>query len=142
MTANDTVQLANDNPLSRTNWLKAGLIAGALAAIVVVLAQLLALQVFPEVTGFEPLRSYPRTVAFVMIPALIASRLYAWLVRHRPQPVATFVAISFVVLLLSFIPDFALPLTGKTVPGSSVAAGLHVIAAVTIVPLLILLQRK
>ena len=142
MTTNDSVQLANDAPLSNTNWIKAGLIAGALAAVVVLLAQLLALQAFPEAATFEPLRSYPRTVAFVMIPALLASRLYAWLIRHSARPVATFVAISFVVLLLSFIPDFALPLGGKTALGSTIAAGLHVIAAVIIVPVLILLHRK
>ncbi len=142
MTTKSTIQLTNDGPLTSIHWAKAGLIAGAAAAAAVVLVQLVALQAFPEAGVFEPLRSYPRTVAFVMIPSLLASRLFVWLVQRRPQPVPTFLAISLLVLLLSFIPDFALPLAGKSVLGSSIAAGLHVVAAVIIVPILILLHRR
>jgi len=142
VTTKSTIQLTNDGPLTSIHWAKAGLIAGAAAAAAVVLVQLVALQAFPEAGVFEPLRSYPRTVAFVMIPSLLASRLFVWLVQRRPQPVPTFLAISLLVLLLSFIPDFALPLAGKSVLGSSIAAGLHVVAAVIIVPILILLHRR
>ena len=142
MTTKDSVQLEKADRLFRYNWLTTGLMAGGVAVLAVLLAQFLALQQFSEITQFEPLRSYPRTIAFVMIPALIASRLLAWLGQNRAQPVRTFIGISVVVLLLSFIPDFALPLAGKTVLASSVAAGLHVIAAIIIVLVLTQSYRR
>ncbi len=133
MTAKDSIQLEKNDPY---NWFTTGLMAGILAVIAVLLTQFLAIQQFPEIAQFEPLSSYPRTIAFVMIPALLAARLLSWLGQNRSEPVQTFIAISVVVLLLSFIPDYVLPLAGKTMLASTIAASLHVIAAIIIVPIL------
>ena len=68
---------------------------------------------------------------------LAATGLLAWLAARRADPVRTFVRIAAVVLLLSFIPDYLLPVPDKTLLASSVAAFLHVVAAAAIVGVLV-----
>jgi len=118
------------------DWLRIGLMATAVAVIAVLLVQLLATQIWPEIALFKPLDSYARSAAFVIVPAIAATVLFAWLARRSPQADAQFLRISVVVLLLSFIPDYILPVEHKTLLASSVAAFLHVVAGVILVAML------
>jgi len=65
-------------------------------------------------------------------PPLVATALLAWLARRSPNPAAAFIKLAALVLLLSFIPDYTLPVPHRTLLASSVAASLHVIAALII----------
>jgi len=112
------------------DWLKIGLKTGLYSIIAVLIVQFIALSIWPEARAFKPLDSYPRSALFTLVPALGATAVFAWLVRRQAQPVKTFVLLSVALLLLSFIPDFALPLEGKTLLGSSIAAFMHLIAGI------------
>jgi hypothetical protein len=83
-----------------------------------------------------------RAAIFTLAPALVATALFAWLAERRPQPVRTFVTIAAVVLLVSFIPDYLLPVAGKTLLVSTVAAALHVVAAIVTVGVLVVGYRR
>jgi hypothetical protein len=117
--------------------LKLGLITAAASIVAVLVVQALAIALWPEIALFAPLDSYGRSAIFTLVPALGATALLAWLAERRAQPVQTFIQISAVVLLVSFIPDYILPVPHKTLLASSVAAFLHVVAGVVIVLLLI-----
>lgn len=118
-------------------WAQIGLAAAALSIVAVLIVQVLAVAIWPEVALFRPLSSYPRSALFVLVPALGAAAVFAWLVDRTRQPVSRFVTISAVVLLASFIPDYALPDPNKTLLASTVAAFLHVVAGVITVSSLI-----
>jgi hypothetical protein len=127
--------------LTRLDWLKIGLKAALLSVAAVLLVQVVALTLRPELAQFKPLDSHPRTALFTAIPALAATAVFAWLDKRGGDPVARFLAIASVVLLLSFIPDFALPLAGKTLLGSSVAAGMHAVAGFVTVATIVFSYR-
>lgn len=116
--------------------------AAVLSVAAVLLAQVVALTLRPELVEFKPLDSYPRTVLFTVIPALGATAVFAWLARRGGEPVATFLPIAAVVLLISFIPDYALALPGKTLLGSTVAAFMHVVAGIVTVAAIVFSSRK
>ena len=78
---------------------------------------------------------------FTAIPALAATAVFAWLERARGDTVAKFLPIAAVVLLLSFIPDYALPLPGKTLLGSTVAAVMHAVAGIVTVATIVFSYR-
>ena len=118
------------------DWLRIGLMATVVAVIAVLAVQLLATQLWPEIALFKPLDSYARSAAFVIVPAIAATGLFAWLARRSPQADTQFLRIAVVVLLLSFIPDYILPVEHKTLLASSVAAFLHVVAGVILVAML------
>lgn len=118
--------------LSRAQWVKIGLIAGLAAILPVLIVQALALAVWPEAAAFKPLDNYARTAVFTLVPALIATALFARLARSSQDPAVAFIRIAAIVLLVSFIPDYLLPDPNKTVLASSIAAFLHIIAAVAI----------
>jgi hypothetical protein len=103
----------------------------------VLLAQAAALAIWPESVLFQPLDSYIRSAIFTAVPALAATALLAWLAQRTTDPVGAFVRIAAVVLLLSFIPDYFLPVPNRTFTASTIAAALHVVAAAIIVPVLI-----
>lgn len=123
--------------LALTEWVTIGLVAGVLAAAAVVGVLVLALAIWPEAASFRPLDSYPRAAVFAFIPALVATALFIRLAARRKRPVPTFQRIAVVVLLLSFIPDFALPFANRTLLRSSIASFLHVVAAVVIMYVLV-----
>jgi UDP-N-acetylmuramyl pentapeptide phosphotransferase/UDP-N-acetylglucosamine-1-phosphate transferase len=83
-----------------------------------------------------------RAAIFTLVPALIATALLAWLARRSTNPVPTFLWVSVIVLVLSFIPDYILPVPNRTFTASTIAAFLHVIAAVIIVPILVTGYRR
>jgi hypothetical protein len=86
---------------------------------------------------FKPLDSYARSALFTFIPIMGATAVFAWLVNRKEQPIPKFITVSLVVLLISIIPDYVLPVPDKTVLASSVTAFMHVVAGVTAVTLLI-----
>jgi len=121
---------------SAGGWLRIGTVATVVAVIAVLVAQMIAIQLWPEIALFKPLDSYARSALFVVVPAIGATALFAWLARHNPQADAQFLRIAVVVLVVSFIPDYLLPVEHRTFLASTVAAALHVIAGVIIVALL------
>jgi hypothetical protein len=120
--------------------------AALLSVAAVLMVQVVALTLRPELVQFKPLDSYLRTAFFTAIPALAATALFAWLAKRcgdgvARDPVAKFLAVASVVLLLSFIPDFALPLAGKTLLGSMVAAFMHAVAGIVTVATIVFSYR-
>jgi hypothetical protein len=128
--------------LERGAWLTLGLVTAAASIVPVLIVQWLAITMWPEIALFAPLDSYARTALFTLVPVMGATALFAWLAGHRPQPERAFITISAVVLLLSIIPDYVIPVPHKTVLASSVTAFLHVMAAVTTVGLLVSGYRR
>lgn len=126
-------QSKSNGDLERSQWLAIGLMAalGSVAAVLVVEA--IALAIWPDIASFPPLDSMARAALFTAIPALGATAVFAWLAKRRAQPVVTFLKISAIVLLLSIIPDYILPVANKTLLASTVTAFLHVVAAIVIV---------
>jgi hypothetical protein len=128
--------------LDPSMWMKLGLVAATASIAAVLIVEALAIALWPEITRFQPLDSYLRAAIFTLVPALGAMSLFAWLVARRSQPVRIFLTIAAIVLLLSFIPDYLLPLPGKTLLASTVAAALHVVAAIVIAGVLIIGYRR
>jgi hypothetical protein len=124
--------------LKGSDWGKLGL-ATAVASVVTVLAvQAVATAMWPQIAAFPPLDSYARSALFTLIPAIGATALLAWLVGRQERAIQRFITISAIVLLLSIIPDYLLPVPNKTVLASTVAALLHVVAAFVTVSVLVL----
>ena len=126
----------------RNQWIRIGLVAAVLSILAVLITQWLAITLWPDIALFKPLDSYLRTAIFTAVPAAVATALFAWLAAHKPQPVHKFLIISTVVLLLSFIPDYLLPVPNKTMLASSVAAFMHVVAIVVITTVLVIGYRQ
>lgn len=116
-----------------SDWIIIGLKAAIISIVAVLIVQAQATAFWPEITLFRPLDSYARSALFTLVPAIGATAIFAWLAKHQTQPEKKFVILSVTVLLLTFIPDFALPLENKTLLSSSVAAFLHLIAGVATV---------
>lgn len=128
--------------LDRNQWIKLGLATAVASAIAVVIVQAIAIAIWPDIALFKPLDSYIRSAIFTAIPAGAATALLAWLSRRKADPVPTFLIISAVVLVISVIPDYLLPVEYKTFLASSVTAFLHVVAAAVIVPMLVIGYRR
>lgn len=126
------------NVMSRDNWLKLGAVAAAAAIAGVLLVQAVAISIWPEIALFRPLDSYVRAAIFTLVPAVVATIVFAWLAGRGDRPVTMFLQISAVVLVVSIIPDYLLPVPHKTFLSSSVTALLHVVAAVITVGVLVI----
>lgn len=124
-------------------WAQIGLLAAVASIAVVLVVQALAIALWPEVALFKPLDSYARSALFVLVPALGATGVFAWLVGRRKQPVRDFITLSIVILIVSIIPDYVLPDPNKTLLASTVTAFLHAVAgAITVALLIIGYQRQ
>jgi hypothetical protein len=131
------------NVMSRDGWLKLGAIAAVAAIAGVLVVQAAAIFFWPEIVLFKPLDSYIRSAIFTLVPAVGATIVLAWLAGRRSRPVKTFLQISAVLLVVSIIPDYLLPVPHKTFLASSVTALLHGVAAVIIVGVLVVgYQRR
>ncbi len=129
--------------MTASDWVKWGFLAAAASIIAVLVVQALAIFIWPEIALFGPLDNYIRSAIFTLVPTIVATALFAWLAGHTARPVRTFIIISAVVLLTSFIPDYTIPVPHKTILASTVAAFLHVVAAAATVSLLIIgYQRR
>jgi peptidoglycan/LPS O-acetylase OafA/YrhL len=115
--------------LTRQQWAKIGMTTALAAIALVLVVQALALAIWPQAAAFKPLDSYPRTAIFTLVPALLATALFARLSKGGQDPAAKFTRIASIVLLLSIIPDYLLPDPNKTLLASSITALLHVVAA-------------
>lgn len=122
--------------LDRNRWIRLGALAVVASVIAVLIVQAIAITIWPEIALFKPLDNYLRSALFTAVPAIIATALFAWLAR-RPHPERTFIRIAVVVLLLSVIPDYLLPIAHKTMLASTASAFLHVVAALVTVGVLV-----
>lgn len=137
MTTQSTLPSLSTPRLDPYGWAKRGLLAAVAATAAVLVVQSLALALWPEIAQFKPLDSYVRSALFVLVPALGATAVLAWLVQRADRPVAKFLRLAGVVLLVSFIPDYVLPDPSRTLLASTVAALLHVVAAAVITLILV-----
>lgn len=137
-----TINAQTDRQSGQVQWVQLGLIAAVIAVAAVLLVQMIAIAIWPDIALFKPLDSYVRTAIFVLVPAAAATALFAWLARRKTDPVPTFLMISGVVLVLSIIPDYLLPVEYKTFLASSVTAFMHLVAAVIIVATLVVGYRR
>jgi hypothetical protein len=128
---------SSEAALSRNQWVQLGATAVVASVVAVLIVQAVAIAIWSEIALFKPLDSYVRSALFTAVPAILATILFAWLTRHRPHPERTFTIIATVVLLLSIIPDYLLPVEYKTFLASSVTAFLHVVAALVTVFVLV-----
>jgi hypothetical protein len=125
-----------------TWWLKVGLIVAVVAVVAVLVVQVAATALWPEIALFAPLDSLARSALFTLIPALGATAVFAWLARRGGHPIKTFLILSAVLLFVSIVPDYILPVPNKTLLASTVAAFLHVVAAAVIVGGLLISYRR
>ncbi len=137
-----TMNVPSNVRLDKNQWFRLGLTAAVASVIAVLIVQMVAVAIWPEIALFKPLDSLARTALFTLIPAIGATVLFAWLARRKTNPVPAFLMISVVVLLLSIIPDYLLPVEYKTFLASSVTAALHVVAAAVIVSVLVIGYRR
>jgi cytochrome bd-type quinol oxidase subunit 2 len=124
--------------LTTPRWLRIGLQATLGSILGVLLAQAAILSLEPELAAFKPLDSYPRSALFTFVPVMAATVIFARLAKTQDQPAAKFLWIAAVFLLLSFIPDFILPVPHRTLAASTAAASLHLVAGVISVTLILL----
>jgi len=142
MSTQETVDTPTNATMQTADWVKLGAITAAASIVAVLVVQAIALSIWPETARFAPLDSYVRSAIFTLVPVIVATALLAWLANRSRQPVQTFVTISAVVLVISFIPDYTLPVPYKTVLASTVTAFLHVVAAAVTVPMLVFGYRR
>jgi hypothetical protein len=137
-----TVNVQRQSPLASGQWFRLGTAAAVSSVATVLVVQVVAMAIWPDIALFKPLDSLPRTVVFTAVPALVAMAVFAWLARRRGDPVPGFLRIAAVVLVLSVIPDYLLPVEHKTFLASTVTAFLHVVAAAVTVTVLITGYRR
>ncbi len=137
-----TINSQPDIQLTRSQWFSTGLVAAVTSVLAVLIIQVMALAIWPEIALFKPLDSYARSAVFTLVPAIGATALFAWLVAHKPQPVQLFIKIAAAVLIISIIPDYLIPVPNKTFLASTVTAVLHVGAAIVTVFVLVTSYRR
>lgn len=142
MTASYTLVQQKSARLDVKAWVKIGLLAAAVSIAAVLVMQAIAIALFPEIALFKPLDSFARSALFVLVPALGATAIFAWLVNHTEKPVSKFIILSVIVLVISIIPDFVMPDMNKTLLASTVTAFLHVVAGALIVSILVVSYQR
>jgi hypothetical protein len=101
------------------------------------LTQTVILALWPDLAAFKPLDNYARSALFTFVPAMGATAVFAWLVKTQSQPTAKFLWIAAGFLLLSFIPDYVLPVPYRTFQASTAAAFMHLVAGIVTVALIL-----
>lgn len=137
-----TINVPTSTQLDRNQWMRMGAVTAVASIISVLIIQAAAIAIWPDITLFKPLDSYARTALFTLIPAVGATAVFAWLTRRKTDPVSSFFKISAVVLVLSIIPDYLLPVEHKTFLASSITAFLHVAAAAVTISTLVVGYRR
>ncbi len=128
--------------VNQNQWVRIGMVTALASIITVLMVQAVAIAIWPDIALFKPLDSYARTALFTLVPAVGATVMFAWLTRRKTNPVTDFLKISAVVLILSIIPDYLLPVEHKTFLASSITAFLHVVAATVTVSALVTGYRR
>lgn len=138
-----TITTRTENQLNKNHWIKIGLGTAVASVLTVLIVQVLAIAIWPDIALFKPLDSYPRTAVFTAVPVIGATVLMAWLATRKADPIKTFTRIALVVLILSIIPDYILPVSDKTFFASTVTAFMHLVAgAVTVTGLVTGYRRQ
>lgn len=127
---------------SIAQWVVLALATAVSSVLAVLVVRGIELAIWPDIAQFRPLDSVGRAIFLTVVPALGATAVLAWLAQRREQPVSTFIRIAVVILILSFIPDYALPFANKTLLASTATAFLHVVAAIVIVGVLVTGYRR
>lgn len=116
-------------------------VRGGLALVLAVVVNVLlvigaqALEIAP---GFQPISIQP-VVLFSSLGVIGATAVYWLLRRYAANPDRTFVRVAVIVLVLSFVPDFALLVSdpAATALGVIVLMIMHVVVAAASVGLLV-----
>lgn len=137
-----TVQMQPNAQLDRNKWMLLGVATAVTSVIAVIIVQVLVITIWPDIALFKPLDSYARAAIFTVVPAVVATALFAWLARRRADPILPFLKIAAVVLVISIIPDYLLPVAYKTLWASTVTAFLHVVAAAVTISVLVIGYRQ
>lgn len=121
------------------------LIRGAYATVLAVAVNVLlviAAGMLEIAPGFQPI-SVPPVVFLSAVGAIGATVVYWLLLRYTTHPDKTFVRVSAVVLVLSFVPDVVLLLVdpAATVPGVILLMAMHVVVAGAVIGLLVYWKR-
>jgi hypothetical protein len=122
-------------------------LVGLGTVVAAVLANVLVYFAGSAVVGYDPrflpLANVGGAVVFTLVPAVVATLLYAVLLRFSGNPARVFAIVAAVVFVVALIPDFTyIP----TVPGATggqtaILALMHVVAAGVIVGMLTTLAR-
>ena len=128
--------------LTTPRWLWIGIQAALGSILAVLISQAIILALWPDLAAFKPLDSYARSALFTLLPALVATAIFAWLVKTKDQPVTKFLWISAGFLLLSFIPDYVLPVPHRTLAASTAAAFMHLVAGILTVSLILVGYKR
>ncbi len=115
--------------------------------VAAVLANVLVYVVGSAVVGYDPrflpLANVSGAIILTLIPAIVATLLYAILLRFARRPARVFAIIAAVVFVVTLIPDFTYIPTVPGVTGGQTAilVLMHVVAAGVIVGMLTRLAR-
>ena len=129
-------------PLARGQWLRLGATAAVAAIVAVLVVPSVILAIWPDLSAFKPLDSLARSAIFTLLPTALATALFAWLAARRPQADQSFLRIALIVLVVSFLPDYLIPVPAKSLLASTATALLHAVAAAVIVPMLVTGYRR
>jgi hypothetical protein len=115
---------------------------GLATTLAAVLANILVYLIGSAVVGYDPefvvLATVSGTILFTLVPAVVATLLYAALLRFARRPARLFTIIAAVVFVVTLIPDFTYIPTvpGATVGQTAILVLMHIVAAGVIVGLL------
>jgi hypothetical protein len=137
-----TAKVQSESALDRNQWLLLGAVTAVASVVAVLIVQIIAMAIWPDIALFRPLDSLARTAVFTAVPAAGATAVFVWLARRRADPVPGFLKIAAIVLVVSIIPDYLLPVEHKTFLASTVTAFLHVVAAAVTVSVLVAGYRQ
>jgi len=117
-------------------------LVGLGTVVAAVLANVLVYAVGRAVVGYDdrfpPLANVSGAVLFTLVPATVATLLYAVLLRVTSDPPRVFGIVAAVVFVVTLVPDFTYIPTvpGATAGQTAILVLMHVVAAGVIVGLL------
>jgi hypothetical protein len=122
-------------------------LVGLATIVAAVLANTLVYYLGRATIGYHPefviLADVGTTIFFTTIPAIVATLLYAALLRFTRRPARTFTIIAAIVFIVTLIPDFTLipGSPGATAGQTATLVLMHIVAATVITTLLTTLSR-
>jgi hypothetical protein len=123
-------------------------LVGLATVLAAVLANVVVYSLGRAVVGYDRefiiLAGVGTPIFFTAIPAVVATLLYAALLRFARRPARTFAIISAVVFVVTTIPDFTyIPsVPGATTGQAAVLVAMHIAAAIVIVGMLTTCARR
>jgi len=142
ITASRTTTLSVSPSSSRTtrrgSYALVSLVTVAAAVLANVVVYYLGALLVGYHSGFIVLANPSGVALFTVIPAIVATLLYAGLLRFTRRPERAFYVISAVVFVVTTIPDFTyIPtVTGATNGQTAILVLTHIVAATVIVGML------